>query len=90
MALSPVEQAYVNGVNDGVKLGKAMADAEQYNSIVQQLNDKINQTFGANASIMLLPMMPVNDTAPATTTYTSTKPVHKMDGTPAETTIMQL
>ncbi|HNX10082.1 MAG TPA: hypothetical protein PKL29_08195 [Methanothrix sp.] len=91
MALSPVEQAYVNGVNDGVKLGKAMADAEQYNTLVQQFNDKINQTFGANASIMLLPMMPVNNTATAAaTTYSSTKPVHKMDGTPAETTVMQL
>lgn len=90
MALSPVEQAYVNGVNDGVKLGKAMADAEQYNSLVQQFNDKINQTFGANASIMLLPMMPVNDTAATATTYSSPKPVHTMDGTPSETTVMQL
>ena len=37
MALSPVEQAYVDGVNDGVKLGKLMKNVEQYNIAVQQL-----------------------------------------------------
>ena len=30
MALSPVEQAYVDGVNDGVKLGKLIDDAEVF------------------------------------------------------------
>ena len=55
MALSPVEQAYVDGVNDGAKLGRLMNNVEQYNIAVQQFNDKINQTFGANASAMWLP-----------------------------------
>jgi len=41
MALSPVEQAYVDGVNDGVKLGRLMNNVEQYNIAVQQFNDKI-------------------------------------------------
>ena len=64
MALSPVEQAYVDGVNDGVKLGRLMNNVEQYNIAVQQFNDKINQTFGANASVMWLPKIATNNTVP--------------------------
>lgn len=91
MALSPVEQAYVDGVNDGVKLGKLINDAAQYNTAVQEFNDKLNQTFGANASLMWLPMMAVNnaeDNAQADS-FSSAKPIHKMDGTPAETIVTQ-
>ena len=92
LALSPIEQAYVDGVNAGVKLGKLMSNPEQYNIAVQQYNDNLNQTFGANASIMWLPMMAVNNTADAVQnidSYTSMKPVHKMDGTQGETTLAQ-
>lgn len=92
LALSPIEQAYVDGVNAGVKLGKLMSNPEQYNIAVQQYNDNLNQTFGANASIMWLPMMAVNNTADAVQnidSYTSMKPVHKMDGTQGETTLVQ-
>lgn len=92
LALSPIEQAYVDGVNAGVKLGKLMSNPEQYNIAVQQYNDNLNQTFGANASIMWLPMMAVNNTADAAQpidSYTSMKPVHKMDGTQGETTLVQ-
>jgi hypothetical protein len=88
MALSPVEQAYVNGVNEGVKLGRLMNNVEQYNVAVQQFNDKINQTFGANASAMWLPKMATNNTALADT-FTSMKPIHRMDGTPGEVTAVQ-
>jgi hypothetical protein len=91
MALSPVEQAYVDGVNDGVKIGKLIGDATQYNIAVQEFNDKLNQTFGANASLMWLPMMAVNnaeDNAQADS-FSSAKPIHKMDGTPAETVVTQ-
>jgi len=95
LALSPIEQAYVDGVNAGVKLGKLMSNPEQYNIAVQQYNDNLNQTFGANASIMWLPMMAVNNTAdaaeaaPVIDSYTSMKPVHKMDGSQGETTVVQ-
>ena len=85
MALSPMEQTYVDGVNDGVKLGKLMNNVEQYNIAVQQFNDKINQTFGANASNMWLPKIAV----PASTFTGTPKPIHKMDGTPAETNVVQ-
>ena len=63
-----------------------------YNIAVQQYNDNLNQTFGANASIMWLPMMAVNNTADAAQpidSYASMKPVHKMDGTQGETTVVQ-
>ncbi|HOV82613.1 MAG TPA: hypothetical protein PLQ01_08030 [Methanothrix sp.] len=91
LALSPIEQAYVDGVNDGVKLGRLMSNPEQYNIAVQQFNDKINQTFGANASLLWLPMMAVNTTVAAEPidSYTSMKPIHKIDGTQGETTIVQ-
>jgi hypothetical protein len=89
MALSHVEQAYVNGVNDGVKLGKLMNNVEQYNIAVQQFNDKINQTFGANASVMWLPKIATNNTIPVTTFTGTPKPIHKMDGTQGETNVVQ-
>lgn len=91
MALSPVEQAYVDGVNDGVKIGKLIDDAEQYNIAVQEFNDKLNQTFGANASLMWLPMMAVNNAEDSAQvdSFSSAKPIHKMDGTPAETVVTQ-
>jgi hypothetical protein len=85
MALSPMEQAYVDGVNDGVKLGRLMNNVEQYNIAVQQFNDKINQTFGANASAMWLPKI----ATVAPDTFTSMKPIHKMDGNPGEVTVIQ-
>ena len=88
MALSPVEQAYVDGVNDGVKLGKLVNNVEQYNIAVQQFNDKINQTFGANASVMWLPKIATNNTL-VPDTFTSMKPIHKMDGAQGETTVVQ-
>jgi len=88
LALSPVEQAYVDGVNDGVKLGKLMGNIEEYNIAVQQFNDKINQTFGANASVMCLPKIATNNTI-VPDTFTSLKPIHKMDGTQGETTVVQ-
>jgi hypothetical protein len=84
LALSPVEQAYVDGVNDGVKLGKLMDNIEEYNIAVQQFNDKINQTYRANASVMWLPKM-----ATPTATFANLKPIHKMDGTPGEVTAVQ-
>ena len=89
MALSPMEQAYVDGVNDGVKLGRLVNNVEQYNIAVQQFNDKINQTFGANASVMWLPKIATNNTVPVTTLTGTPKPIHKMDGTPAETNVVQ-
>jgi hypothetical protein len=92
MALSPIEQAYVDGVNDGVKLGKLIDNAAQYNIAVQEFNDKLNQTFGANASLMWLPFMDVSNSAGdnvVTDSYSSAKPIHKMDGTPAESVVVQ-
>ncbi|MDD2834894.1 MAG: hypothetical protein PHY05_01970 [Methanothrix sp.] len=85
LALSPVEKAYADGVNDGVKLGKLMNNIEEYNIAVQQFNDKINQTFGANASVMWLPKIAV----PVSKFSGTPKPIHKMDGTPAETNVVQ-
>jgi hypothetical protein len=85
MALSPVEKAYADGVNDGVKLGRLVNNVEQYNIAVQQFNDKINQTFGANASVMWLLKIAV----PAPIFTGTPKPIHKMDGTPAETNVVQ-
>ena len=81
----------MDGVNDGVKLGRLMSNPEQYNIAVQQFNDKINQTFGANASLLWLPMMTVNTTVAAEPidSYTSMKPIHKIDGTQGETTVVQ-
>jgi hypothetical protein len=87
-ALSPVEQAYANGVNDGVSLGRLMNNIEEYNIAVQQFNDKINQTFGANASAMWLPKIAINNTI-APDAFTSMKPIHRMDGTPGEITVVQ-
>jgi hypothetical protein len=91
MALSPVEQAYVDGVNDGVKLGKLVGDATQYNIAAQEFNDKLNQTFGANASLMWLPMMAVDsaEDSAQVDSFSSAKPIHKMDGTPSETVVTQ-
>lgn len=88
MALSPVEQAFVNGVNEGVRLGQLMGSADQYNAAAQRYNDMLNQTFPANASTMWLPLMAINETDESMS-YISTKPIHKMDGTPAETVVMQ-
>ena len=88
MALSPVEQAYVDGVNDGVKLGRLVNNVEQYNIAVQQFNDKINQTFGANASAMWLPKIATNNTL-VPDIFTSMKPIHKMDGNPGEVIVVQ-
>ncbi|MGV8175377.1 MAG: hypothetical protein ACP5OU_06710 [Methanothrix sp.] len=87
-ALSPVEQAYADGVNDGVKLGKLMSNIDAYNIAVQQFNDKINQTFWRNASLMWLPEIALNSTE-STNAQTSLKPIHKMDGTPGAVTVIQ-
>ncbi len=89
MALSPVEQAYVDGLKEGLKLGQLMNNIDQYNLAVQQLNDQLNQTYGTNASLMWLPKIATNNTAPVTTFTGSLKPVHKIDGSPAETTVVQ-
>ena len=88
MALSPIEQAYMAGVEQGLKLGKLADSIEEYNIAVGQFNDLINQTFGANASAMWLPKMVDNDTA-TSESFTSVKPVHKMDGTPGQVTVIQ-
>ena len=90
MALSPVEQAYTDGVKEGLKLGQMVNSVDQYNLAIQQFNDHLNQTYGTNASLMWLPKIAVNNAIPDTTTTTgSLKPVHKMDATPATTTIIQ-
>lgn len=83
MALSPVEQAYQDGVKAGLSLGQLINDLEQYNLAVQQFNDHLNQTFGANASLMWLPKKAVPIAA------ATGKPVHKIDGTPGETSFIQ-
>ncbi len=88
MALSPVEQAYTDGVKEGLKLGQMANNVDQYNLAIQQFNDQLNQTYGANASMMQLPKIPVNNTVIETSSG-SLKPVHKMDGTPTETTVIQ-
>ena len=90
MALSPVEQAYLDGVKEGLKLGQLVNNVDQYNIAIQQFNDNLNQTFSGNASKMWLPKMTSNNnTVPDISTFDHFKPVHKLDGTPAETTYMQ-
>jgi hypothetical protein len=91
MALSPVEQAYIDGVKEGMKLGQLVNNVDQYNIAIQQFNNHLNQTFGGNASKMWLPKMaiPNNNTIPDISTIADLKPVHKIDGTPTETTYMQ-
>ena len=90
MALSPVEQAYVDGIKEGLKLGQLANNTDQYNLAIQQLNDNLNQTFGANASMMWLPKKITSDnTAPVVSFSGSLRPIHKMDGTPAETKVIQ-
>jgi len=90
MALSPVEQAYTDGVKEGLKLGQMVNNIDQYNLAIQQLNDHLNQTYGTNASLMWLPKIAVNNTISDTTTsMVSLKPVHKMDGTPGTTNVIQ-
>ena len=89
MALSPVEQAYTDGVKDGLKLGQMVNNVDQYNLAIQQFNDHLNQTYGTNASLMWLPKIAVNNTIPDTISMSSLKPVHKMDATPATTTVIQ-
>jgi hypothetical protein len=78
MALSPAEQAYIDGVKDGLKLGQLVNNVDQYNIAIQQFNDNLNQTFSVNASKMWLPMMTtVNNAIPD---ILNLKPVHKIDG----------
>lgn len=86
MALSPVEQAYIDGVKEGLKLGQLVNNVDQYNMAVQRFNDHLNQTFSGNASKMWLPKMSSdNNTIPDISTFDNFKPVHKLDGTPTET-----
>ena len=89
MALTPVEQAYTDGVKEGLKLGQLVNNLGQYNLAIQQFNDQLNQTSGTNASLMWLPKIAVNNTIPYTTSMSSLKPVHKMDATPATTNVIQ-
>jgi hypothetical protein len=90
MALSPVEQAYIDGVKEGLKLGQLVNNVDQYNIAIQQFNDYLNQTFSGNASKMWLPKKTtINNTLPDISTIGDLKPVHKLDGTPATTTYMQ-
>jgi hypothetical protein len=90
MALSSVEQAYIDGVKEGLKLGQLVNNVDQYKIAVQQFNDYLNQTFSGNASKMWLPKMtPNNSTIPDISTSGDLKPVHKIDGTPAVTNAMQ-
>jgi hypothetical protein len=86
MALSPVEQAYIEGVKEGIKLGQLVNNIDQYNIAIQQFNNHLNQTFGGNASEMWLPKMVVptnNNTLPDITAIGDLKPVHKIDGSPS-------
>ena len=90
MALSPVEQAYIDGVKEGLKLGQLVNNADQYNIAIQQFNDNLNQTFSGNASKMWFPKMTANNNPiPDISTISDLKPVHELDGTPATTTYMQ-
>ena len=92
MALSPVEQAYMDGVKEGLKIGQFVNNIDQYNLAVQQFNNHLNQTFGENASQMWLPMvaMPIaNNTIPDVSEVGDLKPIHKMDGTPSEINAIQ-
>jgi hypothetical protein len=87
MALSPVEQAYLDGVKEGLKLGQLLNNVDQYNIAIQQFNDRLNQTFSSNASKMWLPKITANNnTLPDVSTAGYLKPVHKIDGTPTEPT----
>ena len=86
MALSPVEQAYLDGVKEGLKLGQLVNNVDQYNIAIQQFNDHLNQTFSGNASKMWLPKITANNsTVPDISTFDNFKPVHKIDGSPTET-----
>jgi hypothetical protein len=90
IALSPVEQAYIDGVKEGLKLGQLVNNVDQYNIAIQQFNDNLNRTFSGNATKMWLPKMTQNNnTLPDISAKGYLKPVHKLDGTPAETTYMQ-
>jgi hypothetical protein len=90
MALSPVEQAYLDGVKEGLKLGQLVNNVDQYNIAIQHFNDNLNQTFSGNASKMWLPKVASNNnTLPDISNKGTLKPVHKLDGTPAETKYMQ-
>ena len=86
MALSPIEQAYINGVKDGLRIGQLANDIDQYNIAIQQFNDRLNKTAGGNASEMWLPKIAALSNNSGTDLL---KPVHKMDGNPAETTLIQ-
>jgi hypothetical protein len=90
IALSPIEQAYMDGVKIGLSLGQLVDNVDQYNAAIQQFNDHLNQTFAGNASQMWLPKKAVpNNTIVDISTIGTLKPVHKMDGTPTEITAMQ-
>ncbi len=93
MALSPVEQAYTDGVKEGLRLGQLASNVAQYNTAIQQFNDRMNQTYGANASLMWLPKISAgnlaNNTAQVSNFANIPKPVHKMDGSQAENTYIQ-
>jgi hypothetical protein len=39
IALSPVEQAYIDGVKEGLKIGQLVNNVDQYNIAIQQFND---------------------------------------------------
>jgi hypothetical protein len=90
MALSPVEQAYIDGVREGMKLGQLVNNVDQYNIAIQQFNDNLNQTFRGNASKMWLPKIAQNNnTLPDVSNIGDLKPVHKIDGTPSMINAMQ-
>lgn len=85
-ALSPIEQAYIDGVKEGLRIGQLADDVAQYNAAIQQFNDRLNQTFGGNASLMWLPKLPATINSSEADLL---KPVHKMDGNQPETTVIQ-
>jgi hypothetical protein len=91
MSLSPVEQAYIDGVKEGMQLGQLVNNIDQYNMAIEQFNNHLNQTFGGNASEMWLPKMavPSNNTLPDISTVGNLKPVHKIDATPSEINAIQ-
>jgi hypothetical protein len=72
------EQAYIDGVKDGLKLGQLVNNVDRYNIAIQQFNDNLNQTFSNNASKMWLPKMATENNAIPDTL--NLKPVHKIDG----------
>lgn len=91
-ALSPVEQAYFDGVKEGLKIGQLSNNIDQYNMAVQQFNDQINQTFAGNASEMWLPKLAEsfnNNTLPDISEVGDLKPIHKIDGTPSQINAIQ-